>query len=92
MSITNYTFQSSDDTHTTIHAVKWLPAGDPVAVMQLTHGMQEYIERYSEFAQYLTDKGFAVWTQISAVRTAALSGRQNDTDSPVNTYKNSSFL
>lgn len=61
MSITNYTFQSSDDTHTTIHAVKWLPDGDPVAVMQLTHGMQEYIERYSEFAQYLTDKGFAVF-------------------------------
>ena len=55
MSITNYTFQSSDDTHTTIHAVKWLPAGDPVAVMQLTHGMQEYIERFTEVKQLKSD-------------------------------------
>ena len=59
--MTEYTFPSKDDRHTTIHAVKWLPDGEPVAVMQLTHGMQEYIERYSEFAEYLTSKGFVVF-------------------------------
>ena len=59
--VTNYTFLSTDDRQTTIHAVKWLPDGDPIAVMQLTHGMQEYIERYSEFAEYLADKGFVVF-------------------------------
>ncbi|MBO4265556.1 MAG: alpha/beta hydrolase [Lachnospiraceae bacterium] len=59
--VTNYTFLSTDDQKTPIHAVKWLPDSDPVAVMQLTHGMREYIERYSEFAEFLADKGFAVF-------------------------------
>ena len=57
-----YTFNSSDDRHTTIHAVRWDPDdGRPVAVMQLVHGMQEYIERYDEFARFLADRGFAVF-------------------------------
>lgn len=56
-----YTFASADDRKTPIHAVKWTPdAGEPVAVMQLVHGMIEYIERYEEFAEYLAGKGFVV--------------------------------
>ena len=60
--ITEYTFTSKDDRHTKIHAIKWEPEnGQVVAVLQLVHGMQEYIERYSEFAEYLTERGFAVY-------------------------------
>ncbi len=60
--ITEYDFSSTDDRHTRIHAVKWEPeSGDTVAVLQLVHGMQEHIERYSEFAQFLTTKGFTVY-------------------------------
>lgn len=33
---------------------------NPRAVLQMTHGMQEYKERYLELAQYLADKGFLV--------------------------------
>ncbi len=56
-----YSFKSSDDAGTTIHAVKWTPAeGEPRAVLQITHGMVEYIERYEEFAGFLADNGFAV--------------------------------
>ncbi len=60
--ITEYSFASRDDRHTKIHAVKWEPEdGRVIAVLQIVHGMREYIERYSEFAEYLTTKGFAVY-------------------------------
>ncbi|MCR5591502.1 MAG: lysophospholipase [Lachnospiraceae bacterium] len=60
--VTEYSFSSADDRHTKIHALKWEPeSGDVVAAIQLVHGMQEHIERYSEFAEFLTTKGFAVF-------------------------------
>ena len=33
---------------------------DPKAVIQIVHGMAEYIDRYDEFARYLVDRGFVV--------------------------------
>ncbi len=55
-----YSFSSADGV-TTIHAVKWTPDdGQVKAVLQITHGMVEYIERYEDFATFLTTKGFAV--------------------------------
>ena len=60
--ITEYTLTSCDDRKTPIHCVKWAPSGvSPLAVLQLTHGMQEHIERYSEFAEYLAQHGIAVF-------------------------------
>jgi len=57
----NYKFTSADDAHTSVHGVKWTPSdGEVKAVIQLNHGMIEYIERYSEFAEYLADRGFVV--------------------------------
>ncbi len=51
----------SKDKKTTIHAVKWIPEdGSYKAVLQITHGMVEYIERYREFAAYLNEQGFLV--------------------------------
>ncbi|MCR5451356.1 MAG: lysophospholipase [Lachnospiraceae bacterium] len=59
--VTEYSFNSADDRHTKIHAVKWEPEeGSPLGVVQLIHGMIEYIERYSDFAEYLTGLGFIV--------------------------------
>lgn len=59
--VTEYGFESKDERHTHIRAVKWEPDdGRPVAVLQIVHGMQEYIDRYSEFATFLAEKGFAV--------------------------------
>ena len=54
-----FTFPSADS-KTNIHAVSWLPDGTPVAVLQIAHGISEYILRYEPFAQYLTEQGFAV--------------------------------
>ncbi len=57
---TDLTYPSSDGLHT-VHAVLWLPEeGEPKAVVQLVHGICEYILRYDPFAQYLTAHGFAV--------------------------------
>lgn len=55
-----FTFPSQDGLHQ-IHAAEWLPGqGAPRAVVQLVHGISEYILRYDEFARYLADHGFAV--------------------------------
>ena len=54
-----YTFNSADG-HSVIHCRRWLPEAAPVAVLQLVHGMVEYIERYDEFATYLAEQGYLV--------------------------------
>ncbi len=51
----------SSDGKTQIHAVKWEPdQAGARAVLQISHGMIEYVERYEAFAEYLTKKGFVV--------------------------------
>lgn len=54
-----FTFPSADG-KTAIHAVEWLPEDTPRAVLQISHGVAEYVLRYEPFAQYLTERGFAV--------------------------------
>ena len=56
----NFTFLSNDG-KTAIHAVKWLPDSMQYhAILQITHGMIEYIERYAPFAEFLTSHGYMV--------------------------------
>jgi alpha-beta hydrolase superfamily lysophospholipase len=43
-----------------LHAIRWIPEGEPVAILQIIHGMQEYIDRYDEFANFLAEKGILV--------------------------------
>ena len=43
-----------------IHAVKWVPEGTPLCIIQIVHGMSEYIERYEEFAAFLTERNILV--------------------------------
>lgn len=44
-----------------IHGKKWLPAGEPKAVVQIVHGMAEHLGRYDALAQKLVEHGFAVY-------------------------------
>ena len=38
-----------------------MPEGrEPLCVVQIIHGMAEYVERYEEFARFLTDQGCVV--------------------------------
>ena len=50
----------SRDGKTQIHAVEWLPACEVKGVLQICHGMVEYIERYHEFAEYMCGYGYYV--------------------------------
>lgn len=70
------TFQFlSKDGKTKIHAVKWIPENGRIhAVMQISHGMVEYIERYGEFACYLARRGFLVVGHDHLGHGASVSG------------------
>ena len=50
----------SKDGETLINAVEWKPEGEPKAVLQICHGMLEYIKRYDHFASYMAEQGFYV--------------------------------
>lgn len=52
-------FYNSNDGVTTIHGIKW-DVDNPRAVIQIAHGVTEYIDRYDEFANFLNSKGFVV--------------------------------
>jgi alpha-beta hydrolase superfamily lysophospholipase len=56
---TEFTFPSADG-KTAIHAVEWVPEEPVRAVLQISHGVSEYILRYESLAAYLTEQGFAV--------------------------------
>lgn len=54
-------FIPSGDGKTKLHGIIWKPeSGEVKAVLQLVHGMAEHIDRYHDFAAYLTKQGFAV--------------------------------
>lgn len=51
----------SRDNHTQIHAVRWVPKTEqPVCIVQIVHGMAEFVERYEDFARFLTDRNVLV--------------------------------
>lgn len=51
----------SRDGQSKIHAVRYTPDTDEIlGVVQIVHGMAEYVERYEEFAEFLTGRGFIV--------------------------------
>lgn len=43
-----------------LHVIVWEPEGKARAVVQISHGMIEYVRRYAEFAEYLNKHGFVV--------------------------------
>lgn len=50
----------SRDGVTQIHAVEWIPEGEVKGVLQICHGMVEYINRYHDFAEYMCERGYYV--------------------------------
>ena len=53
-------YYPSKDGKTTIRAIRCLPGKDVKGILQISHGMVEYIDRYEEFASFLCDHGFVV--------------------------------
>ncbi len=58
VNISDFTFPSSNGVNT-IRCRQWLPEGTVQAVVQLVHGVAEYIDRYDEFARFLAEHGMA---------------------------------
>lgn len=52
----------SRDGESSLHAVRYRPEDESqiCCILQVVHGMAEYVERYEEFARFLTGKGFLV--------------------------------
>ena len=50
----------SSDGITQIHAIRWEPEGKPKAILQIIHGMIEFIDRYDGFAKYMAEHGWLV--------------------------------
>ena len=55
----DFTFLSSDG-KTMLHGISWEPEGKVIAVLQIVHGVAEYIGRYDGFARFLNEQGIAV--------------------------------
>ena len=53
-------FYLSADGRTNIHAVEWRGEGSPRAVVQIAHGICEYVERYDRFAHWLAERDILV--------------------------------
>ena len=54
-----FTFDSRDG-KTKLHAVRWVPECMVVCILQIVHGMSEYIERYEDMAQFFAGRGILV--------------------------------
>lgn len=54
-----YTFLSSDGI-SCINCCEWAPEGEPKAILQIAHGMAEYMTRYAAFAEFLNKNGILV--------------------------------
>lgn len=60
MTRSDFYYESKDGEHR-IHAVSWIPDGEVKGVLQIAHGMVEFIMRYDRFAAYMADHGYAVF-------------------------------
>lgn len=53
-------YYPSKDGNTEIHTIEWKPEGEVKAVLQLCHGMVEYVDRYDAFAKFMCEQGYYV--------------------------------
>ena len=53
-------YYPSRDGKTQIHAIEWIPEGEMKGVLQICHGMVEYINRYDEIAEFMAGHGYNV--------------------------------
>lgn len=51
---------ASTDSKNNLNVIIWETEKEPIGVLQIVHGMAEYIDRYDNFAKYMTENGFNV--------------------------------
>lgn len=72
----------SRDGETKIHAIKWVPDGKPVCILQIVHGMAEYIARYDRLACELAGQGILVTGEDHLGHGLSVSGKNGKKDHP----------
>lgn len=70
-------FYLSSDGRTRIHAITWQGEGQPRAVLQLVHGICEYVDRYDAFASFLAERGFLVVGNDHLGHGLSVAGEEN---------------
>ncbi len=50
----------SKDGRNLIHGVRWMPEGEVKGILQISHGMVDFIDKYEGFASFLADNGILV--------------------------------
>ncbi|KPA98431.1 alpha/beta hydrolase [Pseudomonas asplenii] len=55
------TFWLSVSDHSRLYVNRWLPQGEPVALVMLSHGMAEHSGRYTRLAQALCEAGYGLY-------------------------------
>ena len=51
---------ASTDSKNDLNVIIWETEKEPIGVLQIVHGMAEYIDRYDNFAKYMTEHGFNI--------------------------------
>ena len=59
MKIKKFAFPSSNGIDTVV-VTMWLPKGRAKGILQIVHGMQEYMANYDRFARSMCERGFCV--------------------------------
>ena len=59
----------SSDKMTMIHALAWIPDGEVQGILQISHGMQEFIERYDRFARFMCEHHILVVATKNSMAT-----------------------
>lgn len=73
----------SRDGETRIHAVKWIPDGEIVCILQIVHGMAEYIARYDRLACKLAEQGILVTGEDHLGHGLSVSAKSGKKDHPL---------
>ncbi|MET8430684.1 alpha/beta hydrolase [Nocardia sp. NPDC004860] len=76
MPTTTLAFHGSDGTD--LAGYRWDPPGEPVAAIMIVHGMGEHAQRYGEFAQTLTARGFLAYAYDHRGHGASAAGDLGD--------------
>lgn len=69
-------FFLSTDGKTKLHTISWEPSDNPKAIIQIAHGMVEFIDRYDEFARFLAERGYMVVGNDHLAHGGSVAGKK----------------
>lgn len=76
MKVVDKRFRSVDKKNH-IHVKIWYPDGEVKGVIQIAHGMIDYIERYTDMAEYFAERGYAVVGNDHLGHGDSVSGKED---------------